>query len=435
MRSANILYVVLGWCLLPLALSFDAARADPVVHKFMGAASCASSNCHGSVSPRQSTNVLQNEYTTWSKHDRHAQAWLSLTTEAGQTIGKHLGISSPEKEPWCLRCHATYVESAELKHSQFRVEDGVSCESCHGAAEGYLKEHYQSSATHAGNVEQGLLDLVPLGKRAGLCLDCHFGSEKAIVNHRLIGAGHPRLSFELDTFSMLQPRHWKVDEDYKRRKQDYNSARAWLVGQVTLAHATVEALSDPKWSRSGPFPELSLLACYSCHHSLKQEQWKSRDYDGRPGMLRLNTSALFVVEHALRALNSPLTDAIRSETKKIHDHFYDNGIVGSTDGLKSALHKAEDFVESHALENKSLRALLASTAETGARTPHLQYESAEQVAMALSSVLAQLSPDSTLYEKEMKNIYSSLATPSEFVADSFTKACQELMRAVRASNF
>ena len=54
-------------------------------------------------------------------------------------------------------------------------------------------------------------------ERARLCLSCHFGDPLRFANHRIMGAGHPRMSFELDTFTALQPAHFKVDADYRKR--------------------------------------------------------------------------------------------------------------------------------------------------------------------------------------------------------------------------
>ncbi len=416
---------------MPLFLNCFAsfsASADPGAAKYMGVGSCASSNCHGGTSPRQSSNVLQNEYVTWSKHDLHAKAWTALTTPESKKIGMHLGMSAPEKEPWCLSCHGTYSETASQYGPDFRMEDGVSCEACHGAAEHYLSEHASAKTSHARNVQLGMRDLVPLDTRANLCLGCHAGSEKASVTHRLIGAGHPRLSFELDTYSMLQPRHWKVDEDYRKRKADYNSARAWLVGQSELARNYLQTLASEKRSKFGAFPELTTLACYSCHHSLGQEQWKSREYDGRPGELRLNTAALFIVEQALRALKSPEADVLGRQIDELHAAFRDQTLATVAPKVEGTVKTAGKFFLAHALDDASLKLLLKGIAQTGAKVPHLQYEFAEQVTMALSSVLAQLSPDRPLYEPQMKALYAALKTPSEFRAEEFTKAAELLAK-------
>lgn len=262
--------VVIGPCL---------AHATP---QYVGPGSCSASNCHGSNKPLKSSNVLQNEYTTWSKHDLHSRAYLNLLNKDSKKIASNLGIADASKEPLCLKCHSTYV--VESEHGErFKLEDGVSCESCHGAASDWLKSHTTAGTTHADNLRNGMRDLVDLGGRATLCLSCHYGTDDKTVNHRLYGAGHPRLSFELDTFGVLQPKHWVVDSDYEKRKGPYVPLQAWLTGQLYHAQATLSALASPTRSQNGLYPELSLFDCFSCHHSLTEDQWKKRSYGGRPG--------------------------------------------------------------------------------------------------------------------------------------------------------
>lgn len=407
------------------------AQSNPhpvVLNKFMGVASCASSNCHGGTSPRDSSNVLQNEYVTWSKNDSHSQAWVVLTQKDAQKIAANLGIAAPEKEPWCLECHATYVEDQTKLSKEFKIEDGVGCESCHGAASGYLSSHTAADTTHAKNLKAGLSDLSPLSARTHLCLDCHLGSEDASVNHRLMGAGHPRLSFELDTFSMLQPKHWVVDDDYRLRKGDYNSARAWLVGQAVIAERTLEQLGSEKRSRTNGMPEFTTLTCYTCHHSLGQEQWRSRDYDGHPGELRLNTASLFVVEQALRALGDSTADLLKRQIVELHSAFREHNVAKVLPAIEETVRGARLKFENHALDNSTLKSLLKRVAESGAKVPHLQYEFAEQIAMALSSILAAM-PDAN-YKVALQSVYDSLRSPADFRAEEFTKACAEFVGSI-----
>ncbi len=222
-----------------------------------------------------------------------------LLNEDSQKIAKHLGIQQPEQEPLCLRCHATYVPDIESRGPKYSLEDGVSCESCHGAAEKWLPTHSVAGATHEQNIENQLANIAPLDKRAKMCLSCHYGTDEKTVNHNLYGAGHPRLSFELDTFGVLQPKHWVVDDDYRKRKSEYVPVVTWLVGQTVQAHESLIAIDSPKRSRNGWYPELSLFDCNSCHHNLTDEQWKVRSYAaGQPGELRLNLPSLMVLREA-----------------------------------------------------------------------------------------------------------------------------------------
>ena len=395
----------------------------------MGVASCASSNCHGSVAPRNASNILQNEYSTWTKHDAHAKAWLSLTTEDSKKIGAHLGITNPEQEPLCLKCHATYVKDARLQDDKFRVEDGVGCESCHGAAEHYLASHTEQGATHKGNLKNGMTDLVAADIRTSFCLSCHLGNDDKTVDHRLIGAGHPRLTFELDTFTAIEPAHWDVDDDYRERKEAYVPAKAWLVGQLGRSQELISAMTSKQRSRSGEGlmagPELTLLYCYTCHHSLTEEQWKNRSYNGKPGELRLNVSSLIVVQQALEALDHSSGKRFGEEVARLHEG---KELKAAATALNVLISDASKKYSALSYDRGATMKLLNRLVEYGSITQHLPFEVAEQLAMGISSLSASLSSDGNQHKREVDQIYSALATPAAFQPELFTTACSNLLQ-------
>ena len=73
-------------------------------------------------------------------------------SRAAEQIAQNLGIGAPEKAKICLDCHATHIEDASLKGEKFSIEDGVSCESCHGAAEKWIGPHTAKNASHARGI-------------------------------------------------------------------------------------------------------------------------------------------------------------------------------------------------------------------------------------------------------------------------------------------
>src|SRR5947209_14335013 len=104
--------------------------------RYVGPGSCSATACHGSVQARRETKVLQNEYSTWVLQDKHARAWNVLNNPVSQRIAKILGptsLGAPDAAhaPKCLPCHALYVPN-DAKAREFDLNDGVSCESCHG---------------------------------------------------------------------------------------------------------------------------------------------------------------------------------------------------------------------------------------------------------------------------------------------------------------
>jgi hypothetical protein len=91
------------------------------------------------------------------------------------------------------------------------------------------------------------------------------------MNHDLIAAGHPRLTFEFSAYQANEPPHWvekgiNVAPDFP--------ARAWAVGQAATAKAAAELLHGRAADPSAPWPEFSEFDCYACHHSLADQTWR-----------------------------------------------------------------------------------------------------------------------------------------------------------------
>ena len=126
---AAAIYVVLS--LSALAAEAPLPIADKDSH--MGVFSCAGSTCHGAVQPWQNANILQNEYITWQRKDKHAKAYQVLLNERSKRIARNLGLKSAHTAKICLDCHADNVLEAR-RYRTFQITDGVTCEACHGGA-------------------------------------------------------------------------------------------------------------------------------------------------------------------------------------------------------------------------------------------------------------------------------------------------------------
>lgn len=414
------------------ALSTAAAAAKAHPNRFVGVGSCSSSNCHGSATARSGSAVLQNEYYIWAKHDRHSQAYAVLSNPDSRRMAELLGIADPQHEPTCLRCHSTYVPDPAHRKESFQVEDGVACESCHGAAEGWLATHTEAHATHAQNVTRGLTDLVPLAQRAKVCLECHQGTSEQAVTHTLYGAGHPRLSFELDTFGALQPRHWVVDTDYEQRKERYIPARAWLLGQLVQAREALALLNSPQRAWLEGLPELSIFDCYSCHHSLSEKQWRTRKPAGKPGRLKLNLPALTVLQSALSHLDPPLARKIQGHLATLHTGFNTTPMRAAVEALDRLLREqVKPQIEALELSPAHCATLLKGLLSLPSTAHAPTYEVAEQVAMGMQAVLATAEPLRSQLKAHLDQILASLAHPDTFAPAPFliqVQSARELLR-------
>jgi hypothetical protein len=163
-------------------------QKDSAGGMFNGPGGCAASSCHGSVEPRTTTRIFQNEYTIWIAQDKHARAFSVLQNNVSERIGRTLNLGPPAKAPKCLACHALYV-SPEQQARTFELGDGVSCENCHGPASGWLGPHTTRDWPHEESVRRGMYDTRNLEKRSEKCLTCHLGTADKFVDHEMIAAG------------------------------------------------------------------------------------------------------------------------------------------------------------------------------------------------------------------------------------------------------
>jgi len=249
----------------------------------VGVASCAGSTCHGR-SEADGRIVRQDELMTWqneaSPAGAHSRAWRVLTEPRSRAIAARLGIGEAASAPMCLGCHATPAGSG--RGPRFLVSDGVGCEGCHGAAGGWLASHYAVGGTHAANVARGMVPLDEPRARASQCLDCHFGSADSgqFVNHRIMAAGHPRISFELDLFSTLQQHH-NEDADYVQRKGRTNDVQMWAVGQAMALERSLTLFSGARGTE-GIFPEFYFFDCHTCHRRISDDPRFEPGAEGNP---------------------------------------------------------------------------------------------------------------------------------------------------------
>ncbi|MCW3849463.1 cytochrome c family protein [Sphingomonas sp. LB-2] len=270
--------------LLSALIMTAATAAPPAPQGFEGVASCAGSTCHGRMEADGAV-VRQDELARWQEPSTpggaHSRAFAVLNGRRAHQITATLGLGDPTSAPACLGCHST---PADGEHGRkFLTNDGVSCEGCHGGASGWIASHYAVGASHASNVANGMTALEKPTTRAGVCLDCHLGSARTgqYVTHRMMAAGHPRLSFELDLFSTMQQHH-DEDADYAQRKGRTDSVRLWAVGQAMALNRSMTLFASGRGTE-GAFPEFTFFDCHSCHRRIYDQADRSLTFETNPG--------------------------------------------------------------------------------------------------------------------------------------------------------
>ena len=292
---------------------------------FVGVASCAGSTCHGRMEADGKV-VRQDELMRWQEPSTpggaHSRAYAVLAGTRGQQIAATLGLGDATKAGACLGCHST--PAGADRGMRFLASDGVGCEACHGAAGGWIASHYAVGASHAANVAAGMIPLERPQARAAVCLDCHFGSAKAgqFVTHRIMAAGHPRISFELDLFSAMQAHH-DEDADYVRRKGRSDGVSMWAVGQAMAVERAVSLYAGAKGSE-GAFPEFYFFDCQSCHRRIYDQAERSKTWEANPGrpipagMPPFNDENMILLSAAARVAAPDLAGRFDADSKAFH---------------------------------------------------------------------------------------------------------------------
>jgi hypothetical protein len=378
-------------------MSLAAGAAYAAGGQYLGVASCAGSTCHGRAEGNGAV-VRQDEIATWqepsSPSGAHSRAYAVLTSLRGRQIAATLGIEATASRE-CLQCHATPAP-ADARGPRFQLSDGVGCEGCHGPAERWLATHYTVGGNHASNIAAGLVPLESPQVRARVCLDCHFaGSEPGqFVSHRVMAAGHPRLSFELDLFSALQQHH-DADADYARRKGDLSSVRLWAVGQAEAVRREMAVFRDPARGSQGIYPEFFFFDCHSCHRPITDGPQRRLTFEtnpGRPitfGTPPFNDENIIMLSVAARTLAPGQGEAFDEATAAFHRAMGQGRTetVAAARRLESAAGALSDALSQRGLGANDAFRVVAAIADRTTSPRFTDYAGSAQAVMAVDTLL------------------------------------------------
>jgi hypothetical protein len=247
---------------------------------FVGAVGCKSSSCHGGAGEKRS------QFFTWSQRDYHTKAFAILLNARSERIAEGLGIVAQDgalpaaaTSNRCTVCHAPFgAVAATHLAATARPDEGVSCESCHGAANGWLRGHTRKDWTYSTRLGAGMRDLRSIYVRATACAACHQN-----LTPEILKAGHPDLFFELDGQSVAEPKHWKDDDSW-------SGLREWLTGQAV-------ALREMSWALAG---------------DPRNDEWSQARWNGLAWLCATTTSAAAISSPILPPPTAPAPSDFRN---------------------------------------------------------------------------------------------------------------------------
>lgn len=411
-------------------------------HQYTGPGACSSTTCHGSIAPMTINRVKQNEYSVWITRDKHSKAFAALTNPVGRRMGEILKIGKSETAQKCLACHALDVPEGERART-FEMNEGVSCENCHGPAAAWLGPHTERDWKHEDSVAKlGMVDTRDIIKRTERCLTCHLGNNEKYVDHEMIAAGHPDLYFELDSFSAQMPRHWKDNNSEPGQPEGSDpwfDVREWATGQAVQLKDALIHLSER--TKGKVWPEYSELECYACHHSLgpAEQSWEQqRGYPNRrPGDPPWNISRYVVLREIVRQVDE--SDAAKLDTEVEHVNKLMSTLNPNREEVATAATNAAHLAGEIAQKLNTMQynsALALHLLQTISSDPngnisgqgaHCGY----QAAMALQSLYVayernQKFQDSQQLRGAISGLFEQLQVPSSYDANRFSRQMKQV---------
>jgi hypothetical protein len=201
-----------------------------------GGCGVGKNNCHSSEDPKmvdKHKNAIDNMMGSDNLAAYTEKAGIDLK---GVLIGKNI----------CMSCHGTVLSGKETKE----VEEGVGCESCHGAGSGYKAPHTERLPTekkgdparsgYTQAISLGMINLKNIAMRAETCVRCHY-----ITDQRVLASGHPDGSkFNYLAGMKSVAKHWTTHTitDADLNKESFSTAKRGkgTTGQVITVKETVK---------------------------------------------------------------------------------------------------------------------------------------------------------------------------------------------------
>lgn len=417
-------------------------------YSYTGVASCAGSTCHGR-SEGNGAVVRQDEIATWQSpfnvSGAHSRAYALLSGRRGQQIAQSLGWQDATSRSECLGCHATYVPASD-RGPRFHTTDGVGCESCHGAASGWLASHYEVGGTHAANVSRGMTPLEQPQVRARVCLDCHYGSENEgqFVTHAMMAAGHPRITFELDLFSSFQQHH-DIDADYVQRKGATDNVQLWAVGQAEAVARATGLFTQARLATEGLFPQLTFFDCHSCHRAITDGPERRLTFEvnpGRPltfGQPPFNDENVIMLDAVASALAPARAEGFRAASREFHaamNRGREPAVAAATN-LRAEAQRLSDALATRSYGGNDAFEVIAIIGGRATSSRFTDYAGSAQAVMAVDTLLNALVSQQRItlgaaasIRADLNRAYAAVRSPESYNPQDFRAALGSAVSAI-----
>ena len=382
----------------------------------VGTQTCGSSTCHNSAIVWPNSAVKQNEYAKWKIHDPHRNATTTLLSPKAKDIASKLGIPSAISSNTCLDCHAFNVPNAKRKtpiSAHTKIENGIACEACHGPGENWIGVHTAGLYFYEANIKAGMFPTADASARTQLCMSCHIGSEDKLVTHRMLAAGHPRPTFEVNFYTWFSAHemtgreyysHFEVDSDYRQRKPLPYGLKVWAIGQVEQAKHTLDLILSPKLN-AGLVPELSLYNCDSCHRQISHTE-----AGNSPGYPRINMSNLYFVSIIGKIISPDVAKRLQQKIARIQNSvtISQAALITESKSIQTDIEQLLPMINAHVFTTQDRIKIIDLITSPNTQSQFIQFQTAEQALLATASIVDELYRKSEISKQQFEDAQTIL---------------------------
>lgn len=203
------------------AFSVQSASGSIDSTKVLGPDTCG--NCH------------KMEFSAWQQ-THHFKTFEDLHRRpTAATIAEKMGVKRIKNEGTCTQCHYT-MKGAEGSAATIA---GVSCESCHGAGQDWIKLHNVKGSMEKAEAA-GFISPENVYALASNCFQCHTMPNEKLVNTGGHQAGSP---LELVSWSQGEVRHHFLTDTKNEEATPDRKRMLYVVGKVVDLEYSLRALA------------------------------------------------------------------------------------------------------------------------------------------------------------------------------------------------
>jgi hypothetical protein len=229
------------------------------------------------------------------------------------------------------------------------------------------------------------------------------------------------MPFELDTYTAIQPAHFVVNQSYIERKGRPNDIQIWASGLADDVKKRMDLILDPAHAPKGVDFELSLFDCQSCHHSMKELQWRARTTTGLPpGRIKLyDATAVMLLTVAARLAPQDAGKSLADHMLALHQASGESwdAVKREATAVRGLADKLVPLIAAHDFSKEDAAALGHAVAASALDGGDLDYSGAQQQVMALGSIVAAMKQLGYADDKQIAALNQALGGLYETVAD------------------